>query len=148
MRNLLKTFVVTVGLLFIGVLSSSVRANDSHKLIGSFTLSQPTQWNNAMLPAGDYTFSVTRSLEHPNVLSVHGAKQGFTMLFVSQSACETCRKGALKVVVQNENRVVTSLDLPGFHLNFNNRQAASEREEQLAKTPATSEQVAVHVATN
>jgi hypothetical protein len=147
MRNLLKTFVVTVGLLFIGVLSSSVRANDNHKLIGSFTLSQPTQWNNAMLPAGDYTFSVTRSLEHPNVLSVHGAKQGFTMLFVSQSACETCRKGALKVAVQDDNRVVTSLDLPGFHLNFNNRQSASERE-QLVKTPATSEQVAVHVATN
>jgi hypothetical protein len=49
--------------------------------------------------------------------------------------------------VQNENRVVTSLELPGFHVNFNNRHSVSEREEQ-AKTPATSEQVAVHVATN
>ncbi|MCU1343437.1 MAG: hypothetical protein JWN92_2860 [Candidatus Acidoferrum typicum] len=145
MRYLLKTFVVTVGLLLIGVLSSSVRANNM--LIGSFTLAHATQWNNAMLPAGDYTFSVTRGQADTHVLSVHGAKQALSILIFAQSACETCRNGALKVAVQDDNRVVTSLDLPGFHLNFNNRQSTSERE-QLVKTPATSEQVAVHVATN
>jgi hypothetical protein len=146
MRSLSKSFVVTVGLLLIGVLSSSVRANDS--VIGSFTLPHPTQWNNAVLPAGNYTFSLTRGLGETKVLSVHGAQQDLKMVYVSPSACETCRKGALKVAVQNDNRVVTSLELPGFHVNFNNRHSVSEREEQLAKTPATSEQVAVHVATN
>jgi hypothetical protein len=146
MRYQSKVFLVTVGLLLIGALSSSVRANNM--MIGTFTLAHPTQWNNATLPAGDYTFSVTRGQADTHVLSVQGAKQALSILIFAQSACETCRKGALKVAVQNENRVVTSLDLPGFHLNFNNRQSASEREEQLAKTPATSEQVAVHVATN
>jgi hypothetical protein len=146
MRYQSKVFVVTVGLLLIGALSSSVRANNM--MIGTFTLAHPTLWNNATLPAGDYTFSVTRGQADTHVLSVHGAKQALSILIFAQSACETCRKGALKVAVQNENRVVTSLDLPGFHLNFNNRQSASEREERLAKTPATSEQVAVHVATN
>ena len=52
----------------------------------------------------------------------------------------------MKVAVQDDNRVVTSMDLPGFHVNFNNRQSAAQRE-QLVKTPAASEQVAVHVAT-
>src|ERR1700730_1353212 len=109
MRNLLKTVVVTVGLLYIGVLSSSVRANNNERLIGSFTLAHPTQWNNATLPAGDYTFSMTRGLGDTNVLSVHGSQQAFSM-FLPQSACETCRNAALKVAVQNDNRVVTSME--------------------------------------
>jgi hypothetical protein len=145
MRSLSKVFVVAVGLLFIGGLSSSVRADDS--MIGSFTLPHPTQWNNAMLPAGSYTFSLTRGLGETNVLSVHGANQDLKIVYVSPSACETCRKGALKVAVQDDNRVVTSLDLPGYHLHFNNRHSASERE-QSVKAPATSEQVAVRVSTN
>ena len=145
MRYLSKVFVVAVGLLTIGVLSSSVRANNV--MIGTFTLAHPTQWNKAVLPAGDYTISVTRGLSDTNVLSVQGAKQGFSMFFLSQSACETCKKGELKVAVEHDNRVVTSMDLPGFHVNFSNRQSAAQRE-QLVKTPAASEQVAVHVAAN
>jgi hypothetical protein len=154
MRYQSKVFVVTVGLLLIGALSSSARANEmpkmvgNDKVIGAFTLAHPTQWNNTMLPAGDYTFSVTRGLEGTNVLSVQGAKQAFTIVFSSQSACETCKKTALNVAVQADNRVVTSLDLPGFHLNFNNRQSASERKEELVRTPEAFPQVAAHVATN
>jgi hypothetical protein len=146
MRYLSKAFVVAVGLLAIGLLSSSVLANDV--LVGKFTLPHPTQWNDSLLPAGDYTFRVARTQTNTNMLSVRGAKETLDILVFAQSACETCRSASLNLAVRNDNRVVTSLDLPGFHLNFNNRQSASEREEQLAKTPATSEQVAVHVATN
>ena len=145
MRYLSKAFVIAVGLLAIVLLSSSIRANDV--LVGKFTLPHPTQWNNTTLPAGDYTFSVARGQADTKVLSVHGAKQALTMLIFAQSACETCRNGALKVAVQDDNRVVTSLDLPGYHLNFKVRQSAAERGEELAKTPMPSEQVAVRVAT-
>ena len=145
MRTLSKAFVIAVGLLVIGVLSSSVNANGV--MIGSFTLPHPTQWNNTVLPAGDYTFTVARGQADTKVLSVHGAKQALSILIFAQSACETCTNGALKVAVQDDNRAVTSLDLPGYHLNFKVRQSAAERGEQLAKTPMPSEQVAVHVAT-
>jgi hypothetical protein len=154
MRNLLKTFVVTVGLLFIGVLSSSVHANElpkpvgNDKVIGSFTLAHPTQWNNTMLPPGDYTFTVTRGLADKNVLSVQGAKQGFTMFVSSQSECKACTKVALRVAVQDDSRVVTSLEMPGFHLNFKNRQSASQRGERLVETPAAFQPAAAHLATN
>jgi len=154
MRSLSKTFVVTVGLLLIGVLSSSVRANElpkmvgNDKVMGSFTLAHPTQWNNTMLPAGDYTFSVNRGMADTNVLSVQGAKQGFTMFFSSQSACKTCTTTALRVAVQDDNRVVTSLDLPGFHVNFNNHQSAHDQREQLVKTPTMPQQIATRVAAN
>ena len=154
MRSLSKALVVTVGLFFIGVFSSSVRANElpkmvgNDKVMGSFTLAHPTQWNNTMLPAGDYTFSVNRGMADTNVLSVQGAKQGFTMFFSSQSACKTCTTTALRVAVQDDNRVVTSLDLPGFHVNFNNRQSAPEQREQLVRTPTMPQQIATRVAAN
>jgi hypothetical protein len=146
MRTLSKAFVIAVGLLVIGVLSSSVSANGV--MIGSFTLPHSTQWNNTVLPAGDYTFTVARGQADTHVLSVHGAKQALTILIFAQSACETCRNGALEVAVQDDNRAVTSLDLPGYHLNFKVRQSPAGRGEQLAKTPMPSEQVAVHVSTN
>jgi hypothetical protein len=142
-----KAFVVAVGLLAIGLLSSSVRANDV--LVGKFTLPHPTQWNNNVLPAGDYTFRVARTQTNANQLLVRDANQQVVNLFIySQSACESCRSASLNLAVRNDDRVVTSLDLPGFHVNFKAHESAAERKEQLAKTPMPSEQVAVHVSTN
>ena len=50
MRRLSKMFVIAVGLLAVIVLSSSLYAND---VLGTFTLSHPTQWNNTMLGYGN-----------------------------------------------------------------------------------------------
>jgi hypothetical protein len=141
-----KAFVVAVGLLAIGLLSSSVLANDV--LVGKFTLPHPTQWNKNVLPAGDYTFRVLRTQTNANQLLVRDANQQVVNLFIySQSACESCRTASLNLAVRNDDRVVTSLDLPGFHVDFNAHESAAQRKEQLAKTPLPSEQVAVHVAT-
>jgi hypothetical protein len=142
MRSLSKVFIVAVALLAIGLLSSSVSAHSV--LVGKFTLPHPTQWKNTVLPAGDYTFELARTQTDMNVLSVRGAKNTLDILIFAQSACETCRSGELKVAMQGDNRVVTSLDLPGFHVNFKVHESPAE----FAKTPALSEQVAVHVATN
>src|SRR5690242_4424880 len=116
MRNLSKALVVAVGLLAICASSSSLSAKTL--MAGTFTLTHPTQWKNMMLPAGNYTFKLARTQTDTNVLSVRGANQTFDMFVFAQSACETCRNGALKVAVQGDNRVVTSLDLPGFHMDF------------------------------
>ncbi len=146
MRYLSKVFTVAVGLLAIGVLSSSVRANDM--LVGTFALPSPTQWKNTVLPAGDYTFTLARTQTDTDVLSVRGEKKVLDILVFAQSACGTCRSSALKVAVQGDNRAVTSMELPGYHMNFKVRQSAAERGEDLAKTPARSEQIAVRVARN
>jgi hypothetical protein len=146
MRNLSKALAVAVGLLAIGVSSSSVSAKTL--MAGTFTLDLPTQWKNTVLPAGNYTFKLAGTQTDTNVLSVRGANQTLDMLVFAQSACETCRNGALKVAVQGDNRVVTSLDLPGFHVDFKSRQSAAETEKQLAKAHASSEQVAVHLDSN
>ena len=146
MRYLSKLFVVAVGLLSIGILSSSVSAKDV--LVGSFTLAHPTKWKNTLLSAGEYRFKLARTQTDTNLLSIHGSKDALDILVFAQSACETCRDGALKVDVQGDTRVVTSLDLPGYHLDFKGNRSASESREQLAKAPVSSEQVAVHVNSN
>jgi hypothetical protein len=66
----------------------------------------------------------------------------------AQSACERCQSGALKLAVQGDNRVVTSLDLPGFHMDFKASRSAAQKEEQSHKATAPTEQVAVHVDSN
>ena len=145
MRFLSKVFVVAVGLLAIGLVSSSVGAKTL--LVGTFKLDHPTQWKNAILPAGDYTIKLAGTQTDTNLLTVRGAKKTMDIMIFAQSACETCRSSALKVAVQGENRAVTSLDLPGFHVDFNARQSTAQREES-SKVPASMEQVAVHVNQN
>lgn len=145
MRFLSKVFVIAVGLLAIGLISSSVRANDV--LVGNFTLPHPTQWNNTVLPAGNYTFKMARTETNANRLTVRGAKQSMMLFVYGESACETCRSASLNLAVRGNNRVVTSMDLTGFHVNFKVRQSESEKEE-LSRMPASTEQVAVHVDSN
>jgi hypothetical protein len=145
MRNLSKALMVAVGLLAIGVSSSSVLAKNL--LVGSFTLSQPIKWKNTMLPAGNYTFKLARTQTDTNLLSVHGKNKALDIMIFAQSACETCKKGALQLETQGSTRVVTSLDLPGFHVDFNGRRSPAEREE-MGKATTPSEQIAVHVDSN
>src|SRR5579863_4928984 len=115
MRYLSKVFIVAVGLLAIGGISSSLRADDM--LVGSFTLHHPAQWNKTVLPAGTYKFKLVRTQTDAKMLLVSGAKQSINLYVFAQSACETCRNAALTLAVQGDHRVVTSLSLPGFHVD-------------------------------
>lgn len=146
MRNLSKVLVVAVGVLAIGLSGLSVSAKTF--LAGSFTLENSTQWKDTVLPAGKYTFRLAGTMTDTNLLSVRGANKNLDLLVFAQSACEKCRNGALKVAVNGDNRVVTSLELPGFHMDFAHPRSAAQREEESRKNPTASEQVAVHVDQN
>jgi hypothetical protein len=145
MRSLSKALLVAVGLFSIGVLSSSVHAKSL--LAGSFTLPHPTQWKNTVLPAGNYSFKLAKTDTDTNVLSVHGKNKTLDILIFAQSACQSCMNGALKVDVQNGTRMVTALDLPGYHVDFKPGRPAPGSE-QVNQAPAATEQVAVHVNSN
>jgi hypothetical protein len=143
MRYVSKAFVVAIGLLAIGALSSSVRADNS--LIGKFTLHHPAKWNNTVLPAGDYT--LFRTERNADLLFVRGAKQTLYVPIFAKSDCKTCRSGSLSLAVQGDNRFVTSLDMAGFHVDFQARQSPAE-DGELSKVATPSEQVAIHVDPN
>jgi hypothetical protein len=145
MRSLPKVFVVMVGFFAMSLLSSAVRANDM-VAAGKFTLAHTTQWNNTVLPTGDYTFRLDRTLTNTDMLVVRGAKQTLTVMINSQSPCASCQGGSLSLAVQGDRRVVTSLQLAGFRVNFKVRKSTDSRE--FANVPERSEQVAVRVNAN
>lgn len=147
MRTLCKTLALSAVLLAAGAFSASTRANTL--LAGSFTLNHPTQWKNIVLPAGDYTFKLARTQSDTSVLEVKGNKKALDILVFSQYACATCKNGALSISGEGDNRVVTSLELPGFQMNFKPSRLSAAEERQLAKAPAApSEKVAVNVNPN
>jgi hypothetical protein len=140
MRTLSKALVVAVGMLAIGVLASSVLANSL--VVGTFKLSHATQWNGTLLPAGEYQFKLTRTQTDVSMLTISGQKQTLNVMVFAQSACDSCKTEALKMTVQGDNRVVTAMDLPGYHLEFKApRTETADKEE----TSPWVEQVSVHV---
>lgn len=146
MRYLSKILTVAVALLAIGGISSSVRANDM--LAGSFTLRHPAQWNKTMLPAGTYKFKLVRTQTDANMLEITGEKQSIDIYVFAQSACETCRNAALTLTVQGDRRVVTSLSLPGFHVDFGVRGTLVDAKVQMDNSTPYSEQIDVSVNPN
>jgi hypothetical protein len=145
MRFVSKLSIVAVGLLAIGISSSSIRANE---LAGKFTLPHATVWKSTVLPAGDYTFMMTHGQADTNLLKVRGKNQSLEILVFAQSACAACRNGQLSLGGDGQNRVVTSLELPGYHMDFNDSVSASAKRELARMSAAPSEQVAVHVNSN
>lgn len=143
MRYISKILVVAVGLLAIGGMSSTVRANDM--LDGTFTLNRPAQWNKTVLPAGTYQFKLVRTQSDANLLVVSGAKQSMDIYVFAQSACETCRNAALTILVQGDHRIVTALSLPGFHLDFSSRAALVDAKAQADNSTPYSEQIDIQV---
>ena len=146
MKSLCNLAVIAAGLFSIGLFASPASANKG--LAGTFTLDHPTQWKNTVLAAGDYRFTLARTQTDTNRLTVRGKNQALDMLVFAQSACDSCKSGALQLAVEGNGRAVTSLELPGFHVDFKASRLKSVRREELGKNHTNSEQVAVHVDTN
>jgi hypothetical protein len=88
------------------------------------------------------------------MLVVQGATQTIQFLVSQQAVCDTCQKGMLSLAVQGDNRVVTALDLRGYHVDFRDSMSAAQRE-QMAKASRMSkpgkqanEQMAIHMDPN
>lgn len=145
MRFVAKKFAIVAGLLAVGALSAGVRADDMYT--GTFKLPHPTEWKGKMLPAGEYEYKLARTPSDVHVLTVHGGKQTVSVLVFAQSECKTCRNGQLTLAVNGDNRVLQSMDLPGYHMDFTPDWTNRERM-QARKAKASPEQVAVQTNSN
>lgn len=150
MRFSIKGVCLAVGLCAIGLVSSSVRANDLMQ--GSFTLQSATQWDKTMLPAGHYTFTMARTQSDTKILKIRGAKQSMNVLVVGDAWCPSaCSKSWLSLGVRGDMPYVSSMNLMGYRENFSFDQNAAVRNQEMAKNAAAqpqSQQVAVQVEDN
>ena len=144
MRYASKALLVAMGLLAVSLMSSGVRADDM--VVGTFKLPHATAWKSTMLPAGEYTYKLARThSSDTRVLTVEGSKHTLNVLVFVEAACQSCRKGELTLSVNGDDRVVTAMELPGYHVDFKSSWSNAQREEMARKSMKHSEQVAVQV---
>jgi hypothetical protein len=145
-RSLSKVLVIAVGLLAFGLSSSSAGANDVRT--GKFSLPHPTRWNNAVLPAGNYTFKLKSTKSNAETLVIHGSNLTMSFLVYPDSACANCQDATLNLAVRGNDRIVTSMDVAGFRMTLNPRPSAAAGEQEAVKSQEQSEQVTVQFDPN
>jgi hypothetical protein len=141
-----KFLVIAVSLLAFGLSSLSVSANEVRT--GKFSPPHPTRWNNAVIPAGDYTFKLKSTKSNAEMLVIHSSNLTMSFFVYPDSPCATCQGASLNFVVRGNDRIVTSLDVDGFHMTFDPRQSAGAGEQETVKAQGQSEQVAVQFDPN
>jgi hypothetical protein len=108
---------------------------------GTFTLAHEVHWQNAVVPAGTYRF--TMGANGPSQLltlsKVSGSKAGFMLLVNDTDASQPKDASRLVVVSTPEGRFVSTMQLPefGLTLHFNVPSETPEVAREVATASAT-----------
>jgi len=106
---------------------------------GKFTLPYEVKWNDAVLPAGDYTFTLA-SADQPARLIIRGPKGPMFIGAVATSQRNTNEHSSLTIEQHGGTRFVRELHLASVDRAIQFRVPKISKEE-LARGPATTEQV-------
>jgi hypothetical protein len=144
LRNRILT-LVAVGLLSVGFGASASQAQGIYK--GSFTLTHDVRWQNATLPAGDYTFSVQSTTRSKPVLITGPAGSTFQMPLVTS---ETTTAGPSKLILEwrGDNLCVREMELNEVGLNIRyHMPKATDADKVIAQAHTGTEQVLIAMTT-
>lgn len=143
LRNRILT-LVAVGLLSIGFGASASQAQAIYK--GSFTLAQDVRWQNATMPAGDYTFTVESNTRSKPVLVTGPAGTVFQLPLVT-SETKIGEQSKLILEWRGDNLCVREMDLAQIGLNIRYHVPnATESEKLLAKAHTGTQEVLIAMA--
>jgi len=144
LRNRVLT-LVAAGLLSIGLGASASQAQAVYK--GSFTLDHSIRWQNATMPAGDYTFTVESTTRSKPVLVTGPAGSVFQLPLVTSQG-KIGDKSVLKLEWRGDNLCVREMDLAEVGLNIRYHvPKATESDKLLAKAQTGTEQVLIAMTT-
>jgi hypothetical protein len=136
--NRIRIFTVAVLGLFAVCASAKPAAAQAFK--GSFTLPTDVRWQNAVLPAGDYTFSM-ESAALPSTIVIRGKNRSAVVMTVGLSGKPMETPSRLSIERRGQTRFVRELYLAEIHLHLFYSVPKSEDSEFLAQGPATTEQI-------
>jgi hypothetical protein len=143
MESLRNRLFVIAAFATAAVFASAVPASAQSALKGSFTLSHQVRWQNATLPAGNYTFEM-KSLADPTLIlrGPHGSQ------FIPALVADVKSTDMSMLIVENRGNESFVRELRvapiGRSLRYSVPKAAKDVE--LAQGPVTREQIMV--ATN
>ena len=144
----LRNGMLTIAALAVAGICAST-ANAQAKAAGSFTLPFQAKWGNAVLPPGDYTFSVQSANAASGtaylVTLAPKGRRGETITSVQDLGARTGEKNMLVAVRSGGSYRITSLHLPIAKLVVNFAVPKDERT-RIAAAPQLIESVPILVA--
>jgi hypothetical protein len=145
MKNNLSRILAIVAIALIAICAAPAPAAAQNVYNGRFTLPEDVRWGAALLPAGEYTFSLKSSVL-PAQIVIHGSN-GTSMVLTSNTVP---KKGdapsSLTIQHRFGMRVVSDLYLAELGIDL--RYAAPKLpHNEIAQGPVETEQVLVAMAT-
>jgi hypothetical protein len=140
-KNNLNRILTIVAIALIAVCASPAPAAAQDAYKGRFTLTNDVRWSQALLPAGEYTFSL-KSNTLPARILIHGPN-GFAMILTSATSTkDTNASSTMTIERRGGMRVVRDLYLAELGLDL--RYAAPKLpHNEIAQEPRSNEQVLV-----
>jgi len=141
MTSLRNRMPVIAALVLTAVCASATPATAQGVYKGSFTLPHEVRWQNATLPAGDYTFEM-KSLEASSLIRINGPKgsQFIPALVADEKVTE---QSMLVIETRGSISAVTELRLSGIGRTLRYAVPKAPKDVELAQGPVTREQVLV-----
>ena len=143
MKSLPNRMLVIAGFALAAVFASAVPASAQLVCKGSFTLSHEVRWQNATLPAGDYTFEM-QSLASPSRITLKGPN-GYQ--FVTAMVANETNIGQSMLIVENHSgrSTISELRLSAIGRTLRYAVPKAPKEAEVAQGPVTREQIIVAV---
>lgn len=113
MKNLRNANAAKVVLgMLMGTFALTAAANAQPAFLGKFVLPQEVRWNQAVLPAGEYTIE----MDSLHGIAVLHSKTTNTTYYSAVPMISAAEEGAarLDITVQGNDRVVRTLNAPGI----------------------------------
>jgi hypothetical protein len=130
-------YAALLALTTLNVAPSLARAQEPVR--GQFTLAHEVRWQNAVLPAGDYSFSFDPNGGAAKLFlsKVSGERRGF-MLLVSNTG-DAKPAGANQLVLEDTpaGSYVSELQLPEYGMTLHFRTPSQAGEKQVARAATT-----------
>jgi hypothetical protein len=145
MKNNLSRILALAAIALIAVCAAPAPAAAQDAYKGRFTLTSDVRWSQALLPAGEYTFSL-KSAAVPARILIHGPN-GFAMVLTSATSTKNSdASSSITIERRGGMRVVRDLYLAQLGLDL--RYAAPKLpHNEIAQGPSSTEQVIVAMAT-
>jgi hypothetical protein len=145
MTSLRNRMLVITAFALAAVCATATPATAQGVYKGSFTLPREVRWQNATLPAGNYTFEM-KSLEASSLIRLNGPKGSqFIPALVANE--KTSEQSMLVIETRGSVSAVTELRLSGIGRSLRYATPKAPKDVELAQGPVTREQVLVVMKT-
>ncbi len=123
--------------LTVSALSFTPSLASAQEAAGSFTLTHDVHWQNAIVPAGKYRFSITATgpLELLTLRKMNGDAASFMLFVEDHDVSRPSDAERLVLVSRSREEFVSAMQLPDFGLTLHFAVPAETRE--MAKSVAT-----------